>query len=137
MRITVVTIFLILSFQLYARKPAVEPISGISIDHIKEEKPSAPKKLYDFNNKVRGPSSELKRRLPAQTYKEISSIDQSSENFSYYLLILPFLILPFIAKFILNMKVKSRKSSISLSIIDGEKNDFSENNDDDDFKQAS
>lgn len=132
-----------MAFQAQARKPAIEPTSGLSIDHVeidkktmfnfdqpKSRKPSS-KKSFDNLQKNKTPES------PSPTYREISSQDQENTDFPYFLLLIPILALPIIARFILKKKALKNHSYGHLKVIDGQKESSSQDHDDDNFKQAS
>ncbi len=104
----------------YARKPAVEPILGVSIEEYKEVPPQKAKG-YDFN---RVPSSNVKKPQlnmnsvdtynPLVLQKDPASIKMTTKDGSqillYFLLTLP-LLASLVAYFKMKMPVESEDSS--------------------------
>ncbi|MEE3079607.1 MAG: hypothetical protein VX341_09760 [Bdellovibrionota bacterium] len=142
-------LFLILSFaclikiNTFARKPAVEPIMGVSIEEYKEV-PPAKAKGYDFsrkpnsnvNNQDTIPTKEVRihnqNEIKSQSQTKLE--DTSNKNFLFFVLVA----LPLLASFVSYLRFKSKDTTnANHNVIDLNSKRSSTHNDDDDVKRAS
>jgi hypothetical protein len=85
------------SFSAFARNPAVEPVSGISIDHYNDVPPSEGQG-FDWNNKKQQKSVKTKNtqskldvdRLPQQEITDTTGADLTPAFILFFMLVLPF-----------------------------------------------
>ncbi len=145
-------LFLVLSFaclvkiNTYARKPAVEPILGVSIEEYKEVSPEKAKG-FDFS---RNPDSELKAEDSKTIKKEeprvhnqadITSRPQTSleDTKSKNLLFILLIALPIMASFISYLRFRVNQKDIENNVVDLNTVKKSSQNDDDnnDIRRAS
>jgi hypothetical protein len=109
-----ILLILLLPLTAFARKPAVEPVTGISIDEYKEVPPSEAKG-YNWNEgeakvtkEAIAPKGDVSR-LPTQTISETTGMDLTPAIILVMLLILPFGI-----KFFLNGKLDKPETETGL-----------------------
>jgi len=113
------------STQALARKPAVEPVQGISIDEYKEVSP-AQEKGFNFSNEERAPANNKVENAPEQKTPESAPV-------SWW----PLLALPVGLAFMMwNLLQKgAQKTQLPDNVVHLPKR--KENNDDDHIKKAS
>lgn len=130
----------------FARKPAVEPVLGVSIEEYKEVAPEKAKG-FDFNRKPTSKTNQKEESLTTKanfTERTHSQADLRTDtatdtSHSGTLVLLFFIFLPIIASGIVFYKLaktEEKQERPTLRVINGSKEDETEN-DDDDIKRAS
>lgn len=125
------TILFLISTPSWARKPAVEPILGVSIEEYKEVPPEKAKG-YDFSE-TKNPSSVTEtsqERIHSPEGIEVKSLTDSSSTSK--ILFLFFMFLPIIASGFAFFKIsrKDHSNVISLEELRNRKDQKEEDNDD-------
>ncbi|PIP95464.1 MAG: hypothetical protein COW00_15710 [Bdellovibrio sp. CG12_big_fil_rev_8_21_14_0_65_39_13] len=124
-KITTISILIFGPVEALARKPAVEPVQGISIDEYKEVSP-AQEKGFNFSNEERAPANNQIENAPEQKAPESTPV-------SWW----PLLALPVGLAFMMwNLLQKgTEKTQLPNNVVPLPKR--KENNDDDHIKKAS
>ncbi|OIQ19803.1 MAG: hypothetical protein BM556_04785 [Bacteriovorax sp. MedPE-SWde] len=137
-KITVLTFILFISSTTFARKPAVDPVVGVSIEEYKEVPPEKAKG-YDFN---RRPNSEkraasTKRTHSVEGLKVESATDTSASSGKLIFLFLIFL--PIVASGITFYRLGRKFDGITKdsNVTDINKNKKDSDHDDFDIPKAS
>jgi len=122
------TILFLISAPTWARKPAVEPILGVSIEEYKEVPPEQAKG-YDFSETK---NLNTQERVHSPEGIEVKSLSDSSSSSTSKLLFLFFMFLPIIASGFAFFKVtrKDHSNVISLEELRTRKSKEEESNDD-------
>ncbi len=90
----IITMSLLLSFSLYARKPAIEPVMGLSIEEYNHV-PTNPKNWPDFSNKVDQEQIQIdpSKVLTVQTTDSLTKENSFPVYLAILIGLLPFVIL--------------------------------------------
>ena len=134
---TIFIIFFSLSFNSFARKPAVEPIMGVSIEEYKEVPPEKTKG-YDFNE--RKPNAKSVESVPRKhSTKELNVQSANEPKETINLVIVFFILLPIVATALtyFNFQNTVRKREEAASFDNVESLDKKSNDDDFNFPKAS
>ncbi|ATH06970.1 hypothetical protein BIY24_03170 [Halobacteriovorax marinus] len=125
---------LITSSMSFARKPAVEPVSGISIEEYNDVPPSKATP-FDFTQKKEQPSAAVKKNEVKTT--TINELDDAKSSTNQIIVILMVCLLPIAVWLGLMKGVKDLEEETPNNVVDLESKRGDDDNDDMNFPKAS
>ncbi|PIK14979.1 hypothetical protein [Halobacteriovorax sp. JY17] len=126
---------LITSSMTFARKPAVEPVSGISIDQYDDVAPSKATP-FDFTQNEKSKSLAPVRKSPVKE-TNVEMMDDSKSTTNKTIVILMICLLPIAVWLGLMKGVKDLEEEVPSNVVDLDSKRESDNDDDMNFPKAS